>query len=116
MRPPILIFSPLLGTRENAGVTTHLWAPEKAGVRRPILIFSPHLALGTPRMQGLSSNSALFWAPEKARMRQPILFFSPVLATLEIVAVTTHLWAPEKAGVRRPILILPPRLALGGHP
>ena len=77
MRPPILIFSPLLGTPENAGVTTHLWAPEKAGVRRPILIFSPHLALGTPRMQGSSSNSALFWAPEKARMRQPILIFSP---------------------------------------
>ena len=52
MRPPILIFSPLFGTRENVGVTTHLWAPEKAGVRGPILILSPCLALGTPRMHG----------------------------------------------------------------
>ena len=106
-------FIPLLATPENVGVTTHLWAPEKGGVRRPILIFSPHLALGTPRMQGLSSNSALFWAPEKAGMRQPILFFSPLLATPENVGVTARLWPPEKAGVRRPIMILSPRLALG---
>ena len=31
--------------------------------------FNPFL--GTPRMQGLCSNSALFWAPKKAGVRQP---------------------------------------------
>ena len=46
MRQPILIFSPMLATPEIVGVTTHLWAPEKAGVRRPILILTPRLALG----------------------------------------------------------------------
>ena len=45
------------------------WTPEKAGVRQPILFFSPHLALGPPRMQGLRSNAVLFWAPEKAMVR-----------------------------------------------
>ena len=35
---PILILSPLLGLRS---IPAHLWAPEKAGVRQPILILSP---------------------------------------------------------------------------
>ena len=39
------------------------WAPEKAGLRYPLQIFSPHLALGTLGMQGLCSKSALFCAP-----------------------------------------------------
>ena len=46
MRQPILIFSPVLATLEIVGLTTHLWAPEKAGVRRPIPILPPRLALG----------------------------------------------------------------------
>ena len=37
------------GLRSNSA---HVWAPEKAGVRRPILIFSPRLALGTPKNVG----------------------------------------------------------------
>ena len=82
-------------------------------MRPPILIFYLHLALASPGIQGLSSNSALFWAPKKARMRQPILILSPLFATPEIVRVTTHLLAPEKAGVRQPILIFSPHLALG---
>ena len=45
----------------------HLWAPEKARVRQPILIPSPFW--GPPRMQGLHSNSAHLWAPEKAKVR-----------------------------------------------
>ena len=52
MMQPILILSPVLATPDIVGVTTHLWAPEKAGVRQPILIFSPLFALRTPRMQG----------------------------------------------------------------
>ena len=64
------------------------WAPEKAGVRQPLLIFSPCLALGTPRRQGLGSNFVLFWALEKAGVRQPLLNFSPRLA----------LGTPENAG------------------
>ena len=44
------------GLRRNSAI---FWAPKKAGLRQPILIFSPHLALG------LRSNSALFWATEK---------------------------------------------------
>ena len=41
---PILILSPLLGTLRTQGlrsIPAHLWASEKAGVRRPILILSP---------------------------------------------------------------------------
>ena len=34
------------GSRSNSA---HIWAPEKAGVRQPILILSPRLALGTPK-------------------------------------------------------------------
>ena len=42
-------------------------------MRQPLVIFSVRLALGTPGMQGLRSNSALFWAPEKAGVRLPLL-------------------------------------------
>ena len=41
---PILILSLLLGTPRMQGlrsIPAHLWAPEKAGVRQPILILSP---------------------------------------------------------------------------
>ena len=67
--------------------STLFWAPEKAGVRHPVLILSPCLKLGTQRMQGLRSNSALFWASEKAGVRSPLLILSPLLRT------------PENAGV-----------------
>ena len=35
---------------------------------------------GSPRKQGLRSNSALFWAPEKAWVRQPLLILFPTVA------------------------------------
>ena len=63
-----------------------LWAPEKAGVRQPLLILSP--LLGPPRMQGLHSTSTLFWAPEKAGPRQPLLILYPLFGTSENAGVT----------------------------
>ena len=30
------------------------WAPEKAGVRLPLVIFSPRLVLGTPKNAGVT--------------------------------------------------------------
>ena len=44
-----MILSLLLGTPKNAEVTSNsafFWAPEKAGVKLPLLIFSP--LLGSP--------------------------------------------------------------------
>ena len=58
-------------------------------MRQPLVIFSPRLALGTPRIQRLRRKSALFWAPEKARVRQLPLIFTLRLA----------LGTPENAGV-----------------
>ena len=46
-------------------ISAHLWAPEKAGVRQPILILSLFV-WGSPRMQGLCSISTHLWALEKA--------------------------------------------------
>ena len=66
-----------------------LMAPKKARVRQPLLILSPCLALGPPRMKGLPGHFTLFGAPEKARVRQPLLILSPRLA----------LGTPENAGV-----------------
>ena len=75
------------GLRSNSAP---FWAAEKARVRRPILDFSPRLALGTPENVGLRSNSALFGAPEKAHVRWPLLILSPRLAlgTSENAGVT----------------------------
>ena len=42
-------------------ISAHLWAPQKAGLRQPILIVSPFV-WGSPRMQGLCSISARLWA------------------------------------------------------
>ena len=44
-------------------ISPHVWAPEKALVRQPILILSP--CWGPLRKQGLCSISAPLWAPEK---------------------------------------------------
>ena len=38
----------------SCGNSAHLWAPEKAGVRQTLLIFSPRLALGTPENAGVT--------------------------------------------------------------
>ena len=45
-----------LGTPENQGLhgtSAHFWAPQKVGVRQPLLIFSLRLALGTPENAGV---------------------------------------------------------------
>ena len=73
------------------------WAPEKAGVRQPILIFSPRLALGTPRMHRLRSKSSLFWAPEKPILISPRAWRSGPprmqgLRVIVIVIVTRYMW------------------------
>ena len=61
------------------GVSALFRAPEKAGVRQPILILSP-FDWGPPRMERLRSIFALFLAPKKAGVRRPLLIFSPRLA------------------------------------
>ena len=42
-------------------ISALLWAPQKAGLRQPILILSPFV-WGSPRMQGFCSISAHLWA------------------------------------------------------
>ena len=85
MRQPILILSlsdcgppRKQGLRSNS---TLFWAPERVGVRQPILLLSALLQI--PRTQRLRRNSTVFWAPDKARMRQPILILSRVPGTPE---------------------------------
>ena len=83
LRQPLLIFSPLLGTPENAGVMLQLrpfLGPQEGMGEVATSDFLPALGVGTPRMQGLHINSALFWPPEKVGVRQPLLTFSPRLA------------------------------------
>ena len=53
------------------------------------MIVYVRLVLGTPRMPGLRSNSAMFCAPENAGLRWPLLIVYPRLA----------LGSPENAGV-----------------
>ena len=50
--------------------STLFWGPEKAGLRRPLLILSPRLALGTPENAVVYvAIPPSFRAPEKAGMR-----------------------------------------------
>ena len=59
MRQPLLIFSPCLGTPENAGfrsTSTLLWAPHRAGAGRPLLISFP--CSGTPENAGVTTRQA----------------------------------------------------------
>ena len=84
---------------------------ENAGVRQPLPILSPFV-WGSPRMQGLHSNSVHFWAPEKAGVKQPLLILSPFVwgspRMQGLRSNSVHFWAPEKAGVKQPFLILSP--------
>ena len=101
--PPAFLGVPNKGDKITNGCLTPAFsgAPEKARVRRPLLSVSP--LLGTPRMQGLTSNSALFWAPEKAGVRQPFVILSPWLGAPRMQGLCSNsvqFWAPEKAGVR----------------
>ena len=66
-------------------ISTLLWAPHKAGLRRPLLMLSP--CLRTPRMLEFHTTSALLCFPDLARVRKPLVILSPCLGT------------PENAGV-----------------
>ena len=59
-------------------ISAHLSAPQRAGLRQPILILSSFI-LGPPTMQGLCSISAHLWANSDF--------------------VLLHLGTPENAGV-----------------
>ena len=49
-------------------ISALLWAPDKVGVRQPLLILPP--LLGTPENAGvICTNSALLWPPKKAGVR-----------------------------------------------
>ena len=79
-------FVPALGVGDPWECRGYVAIPPCFGPQRrhvlggQFLILSPRLALGTPRMKGLRSKSALFWGPEKAHVRWPLLILSPGLA------------------------------------
>ena len=50
------------GLRSNS---THLWAPQKGGVKQPLLILSP--LLGTPENVGATYQFHPFVAPQEGR-------------------------------------------------
>ena len=84
------------GLRSNSAL---MWAPEKVGVRQPLLILSP--LMRTPRTHRLRSTSALIWAPEKAGVRHPLLILSPLMGTPEKHRNGSRVATPKGSGRRR---------------
>ena len=98
------------GLRSNSAL---FWAPEKEGVKPPILIFSPRLApQGTPKNAGVMSHFRPRVGPCGGRGEVANSGFCPALV-LENGVVTQPFrpfWASEKAWLRQPVLILSPCL------
>ena len=106
------------GLRSNSALCL---AQVKARASQPILIFSPHLVLGTPENAQVTQQFCSLVCPREGSGEVAtvvFLYLRLVLGTPKIQGLHSTFalfWAPEKAGVRHLILIFSTRLAMGTH-